>query len=91
MRVLHVTAGNLFGGIERMLLTMVAAQEKDCAHDVAVSFDGRLARELRDAGSPPHLLGEARFRRPDSVWRARRALRRLLAAGGHDAVIGHAP
>jgi glycosyltransferase involved in cell wall biosynthesis len=91
LRVLHVTAGNLFGGIERMLLTMVSAQEKDCAHDVAVSFDGRLARELRDAGSPPHVLGEARFRRPDSVWRARRALRRLLTAGRYDAVIGHAP
>ena len=74
-----------------MLLTMVSAQEPDCAHEVAVSFDGRLARELRDAGSPPHLLGEARFRRPDSVWRARRALRRVLTAGRYDAVIGHAP
>lgn len=91
LRVLHVTAGNLFGGIERMLLTMVSVAEGECAHEIAVSFDGRLARELRDAGSPPHLLGEARFRRPDSVWRARRALRRLLAADRYDAVIAHAP
>lgn len=90
-RVLHVTAGNLFGGIERMLLTMVSVPEGACAHEIAVSFDGRLARELRDAGSPPHLLGEARFRRPDSVWRARRALRRILAAERYDAVIAHAP
>src|SRR6185436_9927301 len=91
LRVLHVTAGNLFGGIERMLLTMVSVTEGACAHEIAVSFDGRLARELRDAGSPPHLLGEARFRRPDSVWRAHRALRRVLTAGRYDAVIGHAP
>ncbi|HEX9365358.1 MAG TPA: glycosyltransferase [Vicinamibacterales bacterium] len=91
MRVLHVTAGNLFGGIERMLLTMVSARQTDCAHEVALSFDGRLARELRAAGSPPHVLGDVRFRRPDTVWRARRTLHRLLAAGQHDAVIGHAP
>jgi glycosyltransferase involved in cell wall biosynthesis len=91
LRVLHITAGNLFGGIERMLLTMAAAQQRDCLHDIAVSFDGRLAQELRQAGSPPHLLGAARFRRPDSIWRARRALRRVLALGRHDAVICHAP
>jgi glycosyltransferase involved in cell wall biosynthesis len=91
LRVLHVTAGNLFGGIERMLLTMIAAQRTDCAHEVAVGFDGRLARELRDAGSPPHVFGDVRFRRPDTVWRARRVLHRLLSAGRHDAVICHAP
>lgn len=91
LRVLHVTAGNLFGGIERMLLTMVSTQESDCAHEVAVSFDGRLARELRAAGSPPWLLGDVRFRRPDTVWRARRAVHRLLADRQPDAVICHAP
>jgi glycosyltransferase involved in cell wall biosynthesis len=91
LRLLHVTAGNLFGGIERMLLGFASAQEPDCIHDVAVSFDGRLARELRAAGSAPHVLGEARFRRPDTVWRARRSLQRVLASGHYDAVIGHAP
>lgn len=91
MRVLHVTAGNLFGGIERMLVTIVSTQQADCAHEVAVSFEGRLAQELRAAGSPPHAIGEVRFRRPDSVWRARRALSRLLGTQHTDAVIGHAP
>lgn len=91
LRVLHITAGNLFGGIERMLLTIAAGEQRDCVHEIAVSFDGRLARELREAGSPPHVIGAARFRRPDSIWRARRALLRLLAAGRHDAVICHAP
>jgi glycosyltransferase involved in cell wall biosynthesis len=91
LRVLHVTAGNLFGGIERMLLGIVAAQQSDCTHEIAVCFDGRLAGELRAAGSPPHVLGDVRFRRPDTVWRARRGLHHLLAAGRHDALIGHAP
>jgi glycosyltransferase involved in cell wall biosynthesis len=91
LRVLHVTAGNLFGGIERMLLAIVAAQQSDCRHEVAVCFDGRLAAELRAAGSPPRVLGDVRFRRPDTVWRARRALHHLLSASRHDTVICHAP
>ena len=45
LRVLHATAGNLFGGVERMLLTIVSAQQSDATHEVAVCFDGRLARE----------------------------------------------
>jgi glycosyltransferase involved in cell wall biosynthesis len=93
MRVLHVAAGNLFGGIERMLLTLVDAsrQAESGGHEVAVAFDGRFARELRDAGSSPWVLGDARFSRPDTVWRARRALRRALAQQRYDAVIAHAP
>lgn len=91
LRLLHVTAGNLFGGIERMLLTMTAAREPDCTDDIAVSFAGRLAKDLTDAGSPPHVIGDVRFRRPDTVWRARRSLQRLLAGRPYDAVIAHAP
>ena len=91
LRILHVTAGNLFGGVERMLLTIVAAQGSECAHEVAVSFDARLAAELRAAGHAPHVLGAARFRRPDTIWRTRRALHRALTAGAYDAVICHAP
>ena len=91
MRVLHVTAGNLFGGIERMLLGIAAAPRDDCAHEFAVCFDGRLARELRAAGTEPHVLGDVRFRRPDSVWLARRALKRLIASRTPDAIVAHAP
>lgn len=93
MRVLHVAAGNLFGGIERMLLAVVdaAGESAACRHDVAVAFDARLARELRNAGVSPCVLGGARFSRPDTVWRARRALRKALTSQGYDAVIAHAP
>jgi glycosyltransferase involved in cell wall biosynthesis len=91
LRLLHVTAGNLFGGIERMLLTMTAAAVPECTDDIAVSFAGRLASDLTAAGAPPHVLGDVRFRRPDTVWRARRSLQRVLAGGSYDAVIAHAP
>jgi glycosyltransferase involved in cell wall biosynthesis len=92
MRVLHVAAGNLFGGVERMLLGMAEAQQLDeCAHDFALCFDGRVARELRERGANPRVLGTVRFSRPATVWRARRSLRRLLASSAYDAVICHAP
>jgi glycosyltransferase involved in cell wall biosynthesis len=91
VRVLHLAAGNLFGGIERMLLAVVGAAASADAHQVALSVDGRLARELRDRGATPHLIGAARFSRPHTLWRARRALAELLASSSIDAVIAHAP
>lgn len=91
MRVLHVTAGNLFGGIERMLVTLAASLDDHHAHAFAVSFDGRLARELRACGHAPHVIGDARFSRPLTIWRARRNLRRVIGAFAPDAVIAHAP
>lgn len=92
VRVLHVAAGNLFGGVERMLLGIADAQQpEDCAHDFALCFDGRVARELRERGADPRVLGAVRFSRPASVWRARRALRRVLASTTYDVVICHAP
>ncbi|HEU4561392.1 MAG TPA: glycosyltransferase, partial [Longimicrobium sp.] len=92
MRVLHVYAGNLYGGIERMLATLAAAQRAvpGAEHQVALCFEGRLERELREAGAPPHLLGPVLRRRPLSVVRGRRRLRRLLAGGGYHAVVCHA-
>ena len=75
-----------------MLLTMVAAQQRDCAHEIAVSFDGRLAEELRAGG-----IAAARARRravPPARYglaRAPRARSACWRAGRHDAVIGHAP
>lgn len=92
LRVLHVAAGNLFGGIERMLLAIAEAQRPDeCAHDFAVCFEGRVARELREHGGDPGVFGAVRFSRPSTVWRARRVLGRMLASARFDAVICHAP
>jgi glycosyltransferase involved in cell wall biosynthesis len=92
LRVLHVAAGNLFGGVERMLLAIAETQRPDdCAHDFALCFDGRVARELRERGGDPGVLGGVRFSRPATVWRARRALARMLASVSYDAVICHAP
>jgi glycosyltransferase involved in cell wall biosynthesis len=92
MRILHVYSGNLFGGIEAMLL-VIARQPQDGAgleSEYALCFDGRLRRELVDAGARVHSLAEVRVSRPQTVRRARRALRALLASGRFDRVICHA-
>ena len=91
MRVLHVAAGNLYGGVERILEEIAAHAPAPPHHEFALSFTGRLSENLRAAGATPHDLGRVRFSRPWSVWRARRRLRQLLAARPFDAVIGHSP
>lgn len=90
MRVLHVAAGNLYGGVERILVE-IAAATGGTRHEYALSFEGRLGRELDAAGARRHALGEARFSRPLSMWRARRRLRAVTRASAFDAVVCHSP
>lgn len=89
MRVLHVYAGNLYGGVEAMLATFARHASPGMEPRFALAFDGRLARELRGAGRPPAILGAARFSRPWTVLRARRAFDRVLRDDRPDAVVCH--
>ena len=91
MRVLHVAAGNLYGGVERILEEIARHVPPGSRHEFALSFEGRLSSGLDAAGATRHDVGAVRFSRPLSVWRARRRLRRLVASERYDAVIGHAP
>jgi len=81
MRVLHIYGGNLYGGVERLLVTM--AQQRAAAPAVearfALCFRGRLWQELEAAGCEVHGLGAVRASRPWQVARARQGLRRWLA------------
>jgi len=79
-RVLHIAAGNLYGGVEVVLATL-ARHRNLCArsrHAFALCYEGRLARELDSIGAAPLLLGPARVRKPWSVLRARAKLSRAL-------------
>ncbi|MGQ0507670.1 MAG: glycosyltransferase [Myxococcaceae bacterium] len=91
MRVLHVYSGNLFGGVETMLLSLVRHRDlcPQMQTEVALCFEGRLAHELRSMGAAVHPLGEVRISRPWTVFRARHRLRQVLRAGRFDAVICH--
>ena len=93
IRVLHLSSGNLYGGVER-ILTALAEFRGLCPAMIpffGLSFDGRQADELRAAGCSPHLLGNVRLSRPVSVLRARRALERLIEAVSPDVVVCHNP
>jgi glycosyltransferase involved in cell wall biosynthesis len=91
VRVLHLAAGNLFGGVETLLCTLAryrsAAQPLDS--EFGLCFEGRLSEELRRLGQPAHLLGGVRLRHPGSVVRANWRLSALLRRSEYDAVVTH--
>jgi glycosyltransferase involved in cell wall biosynthesis len=89
-RALHVAAGNLYGGVERILVEIAKAPAA-WRHEFAICFDGRLSHELDGQGAERHLLGEARFSRPWTIWQARRRLRALCSAVAYEAVVCHSP
>ncbi|WP_244219530.1 glycosyltransferase family 4 protein [Corallococcus interemptor] len=93
LRVLHVSSGNLYGGVETLLRTLALANaERDggAVHAFALCFEGRIADELRSAGAPLTMLGPAKVSRPWRVWEARRSLKALLQREAFDAVVCHA-
>jgi glycosyltransferase involved in cell wall biosynthesis len=92
MRLLHVYSGNLYGGIETLLVTMARARALCPAieSEAALCFEGRLSAELAAAGLTVHSLPEVRASRPLTIRRARRALAAVIEAGRFDRVICHA-
>ncbi len=93
MRVLHITSGNLYGGVEVFLATLVreASAAPGMEPDVAVCFEGRFSAELESMGRAPHVLPSPRLSRPHTVLNARHALRDLLQRESYDVVVCHQP
>jgi glycosyltransferase involved in cell wall biosynthesis len=91
MRVLHVYAGNLYGGVEAMLATF--ARERSRAPEMeprfALCFEGRLSAELREIGTAPEMLGGARLSLPWTVARVRRRFREVIEADRPSVVVCH--
>jgi glycosyltransferase involved in cell wall biosynthesis len=90
MRVLHLYSGNLFGGIETLLLTIAKHQGSctDLRHEFCLCFEGRLSRKLR-SDATVHMLNEVRIRKPWTIRSARTKLERILATNKYDAAITH--
>jgi glycosyltransferase involved in cell wall biosynthesis len=87
--VLHVAAGNAYGGIERMLVTLASTPHPAVRQEFVLSFGGRLQEELRAAGVTVHRLPAPRASRPMMVWRARRAFAALQSTVGAEAIVFH--
>jgi glycosyltransferase involved in cell wall biosynthesis len=93
LSVLHVHSGNLFGGIERAILTCVENLHlaPSIRFEFALCFTSRFSEELSAAGQMIHKLPEVRVRNPVSIISARRNLRRLLEQKRYDVVLCHSP
>jgi glycosyltransferase involved in cell wall biosynthesis len=91
VRVLHVSSGNLYGGVETALVALARFRHLCPAMkpDFALCFEGRLSQELRETGVSVHQLGEVRTRKPWTVWSARAKLRALLSEHPFDVVMCH--
>ena len=89
MRILHVHSGNRYGGVESVLRVMARGYGAPVESVFALSFDGRLAEEIRAEGAGLHIVGEARASRPFGVLRARAKLSALFRQRHFDAVMAH--
>jgi glycosyltransferase involved in cell wall biosynthesis len=89
--LLHVAAGNLYGGVERMLVTIRAAREgcPTLDHEFAVCHRGKLFEQLQSLDATVHELPAARVSRPWTVLAARRRLQALITHREIDTVLFH--
>jgi glycosyltransferase involved in cell wall biosynthesis len=92
-RVLHVNSGNLYGGVETILVTLARLREQCPGMEphFALCHEGRLSEELMEAGVSVYQVGNVRISRPWTVWRARRRLGDILGRIDFDMVICHMP
>jgi glycosyltransferase involved in cell wall biosynthesis len=91
VKVLHLTSGNLYGGIETYLLTLARLRHlcPEMEPHFGVCFPGRLQDELVAAGVPVYELGPVRLSRLWTVLRARWRLRRILRDTKFDVAVTH--
>ncbi|WP_435022583.1 glycosyltransferase family 4 protein (plasmid) [Tundrisphaera sp. TA3] len=93
MKAIHLSAGNLYGGIETLLATLARLRHlaPEVEPEFGFCFRGRAWDELSATDVPVHDLGPVRLGRPWTVWRARARLRGVLGRGRHGAVVIHGP
>lgn len=91
-KVLHIIAGNLYGGIETILVSLARHRHlcPEMEPEFALCFEGRLADELCTENVPVHILGPVRFSRPWTIWCARSNLLQVLREKKIGAAICHA-
>ncbi|HRK30052.1 MAG TPA: glycosyltransferase [Tepidisphaeraceae bacterium] len=91
LNVLHVCAGNLFGGVERFLITLWEQRAlcPEMRPQFAVCYEGELSRRLRALGADVENIGPARFARPWTLWATRRRVKRVIAKRSVDVTVSH--
>lgn len=92
LRLLHLYAGNLYGGIETLLSTIASSRDlsPELESSFGLCFKGRLWEELRQSNAEVHHFGDVRWRQPWTVLRARNLLLKVLKSNRFDAIATHA-
>jgi glycosyltransferase involved in cell wall biosynthesis len=85
--ILHFWSGNLYGGIERLLVTL--AQFGRAEHHFALCFEGRLAVELRRHTQNLHFLPVPQLRSIKALAESRRAAGALIDRLNPEAAVTH--
>jgi glycosyltransferase involved in cell wall biosynthesis len=91
LRVLHLHTGNIMGGVESILLSLVrhSPLAPDLKMDFALCHEGFFARDLVDAGARVRGLRPVSYGRPWTVPLVRRAAYRLMDEIAPDACVMH--
>jgi glycosyltransferase involved in cell wall biosynthesis len=90
--VLHVGTGNLFGGVENIMLSIARVTASEGRkHAFAYCYEGRLAEELRLSGAEMLRYPAFRYSNPFSLVHARNHFSRLLEVNSFETVIFYAP
>jgi glycosyltransferase involved in cell wall biosynthesis len=93
MRLLHLSAGKMFGGVEALQVTL-ARNMNLCPNmqpEFGVAFSGKLSQELLAAGAKVHLLGDVRISNAASVLRCWKRILPILKKGQFDYAVCHMP
>lgn len=90
LRLVHLCAGNLYGGVETFLETFSRHERAaGLASRFLVGWEGRHAFGLRESGAEVELMGGARLSRPWQVLALRRRIRQSLQRDRPDLVVVH--
>lgn len=90
LKIAHLCAGNLYGGVETFLETFVRHESAaGLESHFVVGWDGRHAEGLRSAGAGVEIVGGARLSRPWQILKVRRRIRECLQRIQPDLVLVH--
>jgi glycosyltransferase involved in cell wall biosynthesis len=91
VKVLHISADALVGGVESLLITLARGKTIDptAVHDFAFTATGPALDALRNAGARVHYLGGVSPKRPRDFYLARRRLKEACREHGYDVAVFH--
>lgn len=91
MRVLHISADALVGGVESFLLTLARNHtiDRTSIHEFAFTAEGPALDKIRLTGAQVHPLGHASYKQPKTLLLARGRLKEICKQHRYDVAVFH--